>query len=167
MNKATKIAVIALVIVVGITVPIYSYTRQNARTEGSIQIKGAVNSPGNFTYSQLEAFTPVTVTVTLSSSSHPADNGVFNYTGVRLSTLLEWAQIASNATSVYLQAADSYGTTIPLQDAKKENTIIAYRKDGVALTPLSTGGEGPFRLIIGDDQYAQRWTRGVSVIEIR
>lgn len=167
MNKATKIAVIALVIVVGITVPIYSYTRQNAGTEGNIQIKGAVNSPGNFTYSQLEAFTPVTVTVTLSSSSHPADNGIFNYTGVRLSTLLERAQIASNATSVYLQAEDGYGTTIPLQDAEKENTIVAYMKDGVVLTPLSTGGEGPFRLIIGDDQYAQRWTRGVSVIEIR
>jgi DMSO/TMAO reductase YedYZ molybdopterin-dependent catalytic subunit len=167
MKKANKVAIIALIAIIAVTVPVYFYMRQNAGTEGSIQIRGAVSDPGNFTYSQLKAFSPVTVQVTLSSSSRPADNGVFIYVGVPLNVLLEQAQISTSTTSVYVQAADGYGTTIPLQDAQNANTILAYQKDGAELTALSEGGEGPLRLIIGNDQFAQRWIRGVSVIEAR
>jgi DMSO/TMAO reductase YedYZ molybdopterin-dependent catalytic subunit len=166
MQKATKLAIIAFVVLIIAVVPIYFHMRQNAGTEGTIQIKGAVGNPANFTYSQLEAFTPVTVQVTLSSSSHAEDNGVFNYTGIALGTLLEQAEVSANATSVYVQAADGYGTTIPIEDGKNANTILAYQKDGAPLTALSAGGEGPIRLIIGSDEFAQRWIRGVSVIEV-
>jgi DMSO/TMAO reductase YedYZ molybdopterin-dependent catalytic subunit len=166
MKKASKLVLVALLIIVAITMPTYFYMRQNAGTEGSIQIKGAVGNPGNFTYTQLKAFVPVTVTVTLTSSSHVADNGIFIYTGVPLTVLLGQAQCFANATSVYVQAADGYGTTIPIEDAKKANTVLAYERNGTALAALSAGGEGPFRLIIGDDQFAQRWVRGVSVIEV-
>jgi DMSO/TMAO reductase YedYZ molybdopterin-dependent catalytic subunit len=167
MNKASKIAAIALILVVAVTIPVYLYMRQNSGTEGNIQVTGAVEHPENFTYSQLEGFSATTVQVTLSSSSHADENGVFNYTGVALKVVLEQAGVSANATSVYVQAADGYGTTIPLQDAESANTILAYQKDGAALTALSTGGEGPMRLIIGNDQFAQRWIRGVSVIEVR
>jgi DMSO/TMAO reductase YedYZ molybdopterin-dependent catalytic subunit len=167
MNKATKVALIAFALMIIAVVPVYFYMRQNAGIEGSIQIKGAVGNPGNFTHSQLEAFAPTAVQVTLSSSSHAADNGNFTYTGVTLNTLLEQAHVSANATSVYIQASDGYGTTIPIQDAQNQNTILAYQKDSTALTALSAGGEGPIRLIIGNDQFAQRWIRGVSVIEVR
>jgi DMSO/TMAO reductase YedYZ molybdopterin-dependent catalytic subunit len=167
MKKANKIALIGLIMIVAITVPVYFYVRQNAGTQGSIQISGAVSNPGNFTYSQLEAFAATNVQVSLSSSSHAADNGNFTYTGVALKVLLEQANISTNATSVYIQAADGYGTTIPIQDAQNPNTILAYQKDGAPLTALSAGGEGPIRLIIGTDEFAQRWIRGVSVIEVR
>ena len=167
MRKANKIAITALIIIIAVTVPVYFYMRQNAGTEGSIQIRGVVSNPRNFTYSQLEAFSPVTVQVTLSSSSKPADNGNFTYTGVSLNALLEQAHISANATSIYIQAADGYGATIPIQDAQKANTILAYQKDGASMNALSAGDEGPIRLIIGTDQYAQRWVRGVSVIEVR
>ncbi|MCW4017112.1 MAG: molybdopterin-dependent oxidoreductase [Candidatus Bathyarchaeota archaeon] len=167
MKKANKIAIIALAVIVAVTVPVYLVMRQNAGIEGSIQIKGAVGNAGNFTYNQLEAFAPVTVQVELSSSSRPADNGVFNYRGVPLKVLLEEAQVSADATSVYVQASDGYGTTIPIQDAQNSGTILAYQKDGAPLTALSEGGEGPIRLIIGADEFAQRWVRGVSVIEVR
>ncbi|XES76166.1 MAG: molybdopterin-dependent oxidoreductase [Candidatus Bathyarchaeia archaeon] len=167
MNKASKIAIAALIVVIAVTVPVYFYMRQNAGVEGSILVRGAVDNPQNFTYSELKAFTTVTIQVTLSSSSHVADNGVFNYTGVPLSAVLQEAHISPNATSVYLQAADGYGATIPLQDANNPHTILAYEKDGSALTPLSEGGEGPIRLIIGNDEFAQRWVRGIAVIEAR
>lgn len=166
LKKANKIAIIALAIIIAITVPVYLYMRQNSGTEGSIQIKGAVGNTVSFTYSELQAFPPFTVQVTLVSSSHSADNGDFSYTGVQLKTLLEQAQVSANASSVYIQAADGYGATISMEDAQNEKTILAYQKDGEALTPLSSGGEGPVRLIMGADQYAQRWIRGVSVIEV-
>jgi DMSO/TMAO reductase YedYZ molybdopterin-dependent catalytic subunit len=167
MRKTNKIAMTVLIILVAVTIPTYFYMRQNAGTEGCVQIRGAVSNPQNFTYSQLEAFPPVSVQVTLSSSSKPADNGVFTYTGVPLKVLLQPAHVSEDATSVYIQAADGYGITIPIKDAENSYTILAYQKNGTALTALSDGGEGPVRLITGIDQFAQRWIRGVSLIEIR
>ncbi len=167
MKKTTKVAIVAFALLIVAVVPVYFYMRQNAGTEGSIQVRGAVSNPRNFTYSQIEDFSPVALQVTLSSSSHAADNGNFTYTGVSLNFLLEQVQVSTNATIIYVQAADGYGTTIPIQDAQNPNTILAYQKDGAPLTALSEGGEGPIRLIIGNDQYAQRWIRGVSVIEVR
>jgi DMSO/TMAO reductase YedYZ molybdopterin-dependent catalytic subunit len=165
LNKNKKIALALIIVLVAAAVPLYFYTRPAAVQEGTLQIKGQVSNPLNVTLSQLQTFTPVTVQVTLSSSGQPSANGVFNYTGVPLGTLLEQAHVSSNATSVYIQASDGYGTTISMQDAMRQNTIIAYQKDGKLLTPLKNGGEGPFRLIIGNDQYAQRWVEGVVVIE--
>jgi DMSO/TMAO reductase YedYZ molybdopterin-dependent catalytic subunit len=53
-----------------------------------------------------------------------------------------------------------------MQEAQNPNTIIAYQKNSEALTAIKAGGEGPLRLIIGGDQYAQRWVRGVAAIEV-
>ncbi len=167
MRKATKFATAVFAILLVTIVPVYFFMRQNAGNGENIQIQGAVANPVTLTYNRLKTLPSITITVTLSSSSHPEENGSFNYTGVALGILLEQAQVPPNASSVYLQASDGYGTTISIEEAWKSNTILAYEKDREALTPLSSGGEGPARLIIGDDLYAQRWTRGVSVIEVR
>lgn len=168
MNKGTKIAIVAFALLIVVAVPVYMYVRENAGSEEYLQVAGAVNESKNFTISELKALEAVTVQVTLSSSSKPADNGEFTYVGVPLSVLLESTQASSEATAVYVQAVDGYGTTIPMQDVQQNSqAIIAYEKDGQPLNPLTDGGEGPLRLIIGTDQYAQRWIRGVSAIDVR
>lgn len=166
MKKSAKVAIVLFVLLIAAAVPLYYYTRPDSTPEGTLQIKGQVSNPLNITFSQLQTFTPVTIQVTLSSSSRGQDNGVFNYSGVRLGTLLEQASVSANATSVYIQASDGYGTSIPIADAMNQNTIIAYQKDGVPLTALKDDGEGPLRLIIGNDEYAQRWIRGVVAIAV-
>jgi len=166
MKKTSKIALAILIILVAAAVPLYFYTRPAPVPQGTMQITGQVSNPMNITLSQLQTYTPTTLQVTLTSSSQPSGNGVFNYTGVLLSTLLQKAEVSANATSVYIQASDGYGTTLSMQDAMSQKTIIAYQKDGEALTPLKSGGEGPFRLIVGTDQYAQRWVMGVVSIQV-
>jgi DMSO/TMAO reductase YedYZ molybdopterin-dependent catalytic subunit len=166
MKKTSKIALAILIILVAAAVPLYFYTRPAPVPQGTMQITGQVSNPMNITLSQLQTYTPTTLQVTLTSSSQPSGNGVFNYTGVLLSTLLQKAGVSANATSVYIQASDGYGTTLSMQDAMSQKTIIAYQKDGEALTPLKSGGEGPFRLIVGTDQYAQRWVMGVVSIQV-
>ncbi len=167
MKKATKITIIILIALIVAVVPLYFYTRPDPTPEDAIQIKGNVASPANFTLSQLKACTPSTIQVTVSSSSRPEENGVFNYTGITLKSLLEQAQVSDNATSIYIQSSDGYGVTLQLSEViKNERIIIAYEKDGEALTPLKSSGEGPFRLIIGTDQYAQRWIKGVAVVKV-
>jgi DMSO/TMAO reductase YedYZ molybdopterin-dependent catalytic subunit len=167
MKTAAKITLILFVLLVALAVPLYYYTRSTSVQEGTLQIKGQVSNPMNITLSQLQTtYTPLTIQVTLSSSSHASDNGVFNYTGIPLKDLLSQANVSPNATIVYIQASDGYGATITMQEATSQNTIIAYQKDGAPLSALKDGGEGPLRLIIGSDKYAQRWVRGVVAIEL-
>ena len=166
MKKTTKIAVAIIVILVAAAVPLYFYTRPAPVPHETFQITGKVSNPMNITLTQLQTFTPVTLQVTLTSSGSPSANGVFNYTGVLLGSLLQKAGVSANATSVYIQASDGYGATLSMQDAMSPKTIIACQKDGAFLTPLKNGGEGPFRLIVGTDKYAQRWVMGVVSIQV-
>lgn len=166
MKKTTKLAIVALVVLVVAAVPLYYYTRPDSTQADALQLEGAVDNPTTLTLSQLQGCSATSLQVTLSSSSRPADNGVFTYTGVPLKDLLDETQVWSNATSVYVQASDGYGTTLPLADAMNSNTIIAYQRDGVPLSALKDDGEGPLRLIIGSDQYAQRWIRGVTALTV-
>lgn len=166
MQKNRILVITLIAVLIAVAIPLYFYTRPAPIPQGTLQITGQVNNTVNLTLSQLQAFTPLTLQVTLTSSGSPSSNGVFNYTGVLLSTLLQKAGVSANATSVYIQASDGYGTTLTMQDAMGQKTIIAYQKNGVALTPLKNGGEGPFRLIIGTDQYAQRWVQGVVSIKV-
>lgn len=166
MKKTSKVALALIIVLVSAAVPLYFYTRPAPAPQGTLQITGQVSNPMNITFSQLQTYTPLTLQVTLTSSSQPSDNGVFNYTGVLLSTLLQKAGVSANTTSVYIQASDGYGTTLSMQDAMKQKTIVAYERDDASLTPLKNGGEGPLRLIIGTDQYAQRWVRGVVSIQV-
>lgn len=165
--KSTKVALGVFVILIVMVIPLYYYTRPDASQPfGTLQIKGDVNNPSNLTYTELTAYHSVTQEVTVSSSSHHTDDGNYTYTGVTLKEILTQAQVDSNATAVYVQASDGYGTTLTIQEAEKDSVFIAYLKEGKALTLLSEGGEGPFRLIISSDEFAQRWVRGVVSISV-
>jgi DMSO/TMAO reductase YedYZ molybdopterin-dependent catalytic subunit len=167
VKKPTKITLILFVLLVISVVPLYIYTHPDSAKADALQITGNVGTPLAVELSQLQNYSPLTMQITLSSSSRPSENGVFNYTGVPLKDLLAQAGASTNASSVYIQALDGYGTTITIQEAIDSNTILAYQKDSVLLSALKDGGEGPVRLIIGDDVYAQRWIRGVAIIEVR
>ena len=166
MKQASKAVIIAFVVLAVLAVPLYYYTRPEPVEAGTIAITGNVNNPQNVTLAQLESYHVITTQAKLTSGGNPSDNGVFNYTGVLLRDLLNEAQISTNATSVYVQASDGYGTTLTLKDAQNDNTMIAFSKDGSALTPLKSGGEGPFRLVLGGDTYAQRWVKGVIILKV-
>ncbi len=167
MQKATKIALVIFFLLIVAAIPLYIYTRPDAsQPDVYIQVKGKVGNPFNLTLAQLQTYTPVTLQVTLSSSSHTEENGDFKYTGALLKDLLTQAQVNNDAKTVFIQASDGYGTTLTIQEAQNRNTIIAYQKEGSPLSMLKEGGEGPLRLIIGDDEFAQRWVRGVASIEV-
>lgn len=166
MKKPTKTILVIFIFLIVAALPLYYYTRPETTQTNVLQIKGKVNNPITLTINQLKTQPSTTLQVILSSSSRPSDNGVFNYTGVQLPELLAQANILDSATSIYIQASDGYGTSIPIQDAMNQNTIIAYQKNSLSLTALKDDGEGPLRLIIGSDQFAQRWIRGVVAIEV-
>lgn len=167
MQKTTKITLTIFFLLIIAVIPLYYYTHPDTnQPEGTLQIRGNVNNPINLTLAQMKTYQPVTVSVSLSSSGNPEENGVYNYTGITLQELLNQTEIRGEVKTIFIQASDGYGTTLTIQEAQKQNTVIAYQKDGLALSALKDGGEGPLRLIIGDDEYAQRWIRGVTIIEV-
>jgi DMSO/TMAO reductase YedYZ molybdopterin-dependent catalytic subunit len=166
MKTSSKLVIILFAVLIVAVIPLYIYTRPAPTEPGTIQTTGNIANPQNLTLTQLQALPQHMIRATLNSGGNPQDNGVFNYTGVLLKVLLSQAQISANVTSVYIQASDGYGTTLTLKDAQSDNTLIAYQKDGNSLVPLKSGGEGPFRLILGGDTYAQRWVKDVIVIKV-
>ncbi|MFA5365271.1 MAG: molybdopterin-dependent oxidoreductase [Candidatus Bathyarchaeia archaeon] len=168
MNKGTKIVVVLFVVFVVAAVPLYFYLHSGGEQEGTLQIKGLVSNPYNLTISELRALPSSNIEVTLDSSTHLDEEGTFTYTGVTLWSLLESADVSVDASSVYVKAIDGYGLTLRLTDVQHDSSVLlVYEKDGQPLVALADGGEGPIRLVIGSDQYAQRWVKSVVALDVR
>ena len=67
-----------------------------------------------------------------------------NWKGVRLRDLLEKVVPKPEAKVVVFRCADRYHTAIPLEDAMREETLLAYEMNGV---PLPTEHGFPIRLL--------------------
>jgi len=67
-----------------------------------------------------------------------------NWKGVRLRDLLEKVVPKPEAKVVVFHCADGYHTAIPLEDAMREDTLLAYEMNGV---PLPTEHGFPIRLL--------------------
>ncbi|PVX27533.1 MAG: hypothetical protein CW716_01815 [Candidatus Bathyarchaeum sp.] len=167
MNKGTKTAVIVFVLLVAVAVPLYFFTRPVDVQEGALQIGGTVNNPLNLTMSEIESLPSSDMQATLDSAVHVEDEGTFTYTGVTVASLLELADVSENASSVFIQSIDSYAITLSVDEIMENPKImLVYQKDGQALASYSEGGNGPLRLVIGSDEFAQRWVSSVVLIEI-
>lgn len=166
IDTKTKAVLVFFVVLIVAFVPLYYYAHPESVEAGTIQIRGNVAYPMNLTLTQLKTLPHVTLQATLQSSGSPQENGIYNYTGVTLQELLNYAQAAGNATSVYVQASDAYGVTLIMRDAAKNSTLLAYEKDGLPMSDLKKGGEGPVRLVLGADKFAQRWVKGVVLIDV-
>lgn len=144
MKKKNKIVIIAFALLILATLIVYAYSHPNIGTENSIIIRGAVSNPETLTFSQIEAFSPTTLNLTLNFPFHLADNGTYTYTGAALILVLDQAKVFPNATSIFVQAPDGYAVTLSIQEAQKATTILAYQKNGAPMTPLSTGEKDQF-----------------------
>jgi DMSO/TMAO reductase YedYZ molybdopterin-dependent catalytic subunit len=167
LKKATKILIIAFVVLAIIEIPLYVIVHPTDSPKGYLQITGNVNNPLNMTISDIQAMPSVDLTARLTSSGSPQENGVFNYTGVTLWSLLEKAGVSDDASSAYVLASDAYGAVITVKEMKDNpKIIIAYMEGGEMIKSQADGGWGPLRLIIGSDAYANRWVKWVVSIEV-
>jgi hypothetical protein len=83
-------------------------TEAPAAAEGRVVIVGHVGNELSLTEDALRAMGPVTI-----QAEHPK-NGMQEYEGVRLASLLQIAQVQPEATKVVFTASDGYGAEIDL-----------------------------------------------------
>jgi DMSO/TMAO reductase YedYZ molybdopterin-dependent catalytic subunit len=120
-----------------------------------ISIAGLVNHNFNLTLNDSRNFAVVTVTSELICVGGTSF-GTHNWTGVRLSDLLNEAGLQPSAVKVGFHATDGYTTDLSLQDAARNDVIIAFEKDGAPMKEKS-------RLVV-PGMWGYKWISGIDRI---
>lgn len=145
-------------------------SRAEVVEEPFLSITGFVEHPINVTYSEFKQLPMVSEKVTCTCVGWPPEDvGInaydvytFNWTGVRVSVLLEMAGVKAEAADVVFHASDGYSSSLPLETALLLNIILAVEADGAPLT-RETGY--PFRLVV-PCWWGYKWVKFVERIEV-
>jgi DMSO/TMAO reductase YedYZ molybdopterin-dependent catalytic subunit len=129
--------------------------------EWHLEVTGLVDAPLFLTYEEILSFPSVTQVTHLQCVMEGFE-GTGEWTGVPLRYILEKAHYSQSAVSVVFYAADEYTSSIPLDVALNEDTILAYRMNGVTL-PRDHGY--PLRLVI-PDKLGYKWVKWIVKIEL-
>ena len=82
--------------------------------------------------------------------------------GVLLKDLLTEAGYDTNAQVVIFRAQDGYSTSLPLSYTVSNNIMIAYKMNGVILSPERGF---PFQLV-AESKYGYKWIKWITQIEV-
>lgn len=142
-------AVIAAILVVAVFVGVVYYlslstpatysspTSSTKDFEWSLLVDGFVQRPLNLTLGELAAMPRSTVYAELYCLPAVGSSGVLvdhgNWTGVRLELVLEKAGVSPQAVKVAFYAEDGFTTDLTVTTAMREDTVLAYEKDGKPL----------------------------------
>ena len=103
----------------------------NTPTDGKIQITSLDGTTTQLTYNDITALPAVTENAYLFCYNTLIDQG--DWTGARLSSVLESVGIATENGSIVFTAQDGYTISLPLTMAMQPYVLIAYQKDGEPL----------------------------------
>lgn len=129
-------------------------------TQWTLEVTGLVNTPLSLTYDDILSFPSVTQVTYLYCVTGLDATG--EWTGVPVKYILEKAGYSEKAVSVIFYAADDYSSSITIEKALEEDTILAYKINGVTL-PLGHGY--PLRLVV-PDKVGYKWVKWVVQIEV-
>ena len=104
---------------------------QPDQLDWTFQVEGAVNNNLTLTLEELAAMPSTTVQGDIFCGGSYVKGG--DWTGSTLSQILEKAEINQEATGIEFTATDGYTVMIPLIDAMRDDTIIAYQLNGQSL----------------------------------
>jgi DMSO/TMAO reductase YedYZ molybdopterin-dependent catalytic subunit len=131
----------------------------------TLVVDGSVDKPLNLSVSNLLSMPSTAVNAPLycvgSGTQYPVENGTWE--GVRLKLILEKAGIRPSAIKVAFYAPDGFSTDLTIQDAQRNNVIIAYKKDGEFLKDRN--GNPDFRLVV-PGKWGYKWIRTLNHMEL-
>jgi len=126
-----------------------------------LKVSGKVNNPLEFTYDQIRCLPTVTADPLLVCVGYFEDKAT--WTGVKLETILDMADIQADASTIVLVSADQYKVQLSLTEALGQESFLAYEVNGQTL-PILHGF--PLRAVIpgsnGDD-----WIKWLVEIEVK
>ena len=127
-----------------------------------LTIKGNIQKPSQFSYQQIKEMDAETIEINLVCPGFFEDSG--EWTGVRLSKLLEQLGVNDDATSVVFNAVDgTYSKILPMEKVMNTNVLIAYEFDG---EPFAVYHGFPLRAAV-EDEYGSFWVKWLGTIVVR
>ena len=117
-------------------------------TDWKLEFAGDFGKPMSLTYEELQSLPWQEEYVTLTCISNRIGGGLIGnalWRGVKLSTLLEMAEMPSSVERLAFHAADGYVDSFPTEYALRDQTIVAYLMNG---EPLTDGHGFPARIIV-------------------
>ncbi len=139
-----------------------SPTSRTHDAEWSLIVDGLVQNSLNLSLDEIMAMPRSTVTSDLYCLPYVGSSGVLvdygDWTGVRLSYILENAGVSPEAVKVAFYAEDGFSTGLTIATAMREDMILAYEKDGKPL---------PEKLrLVAPGMWGYKWIKWLIHIEI-
>ena len=134
-------------------------------TYWQLLVTGLVEKKELFRYEDITSLPSITAMRTLKCIGDPiGTNQMSNamWTGVPLRVFLQKAGIKPEAKVVVFRCRDSYHTAIPIADAMREDTLLAYKMNGV---PLPKEHGFPIRLL-NPGHYGTKNPKWIVTIEL-
>jgi DMSO/TMAO reductase YedYZ molybdopterin-dependent catalytic subunit len=126
----------------------------------SLKVNGSVEHALSFTLNDLKLLPSFDETIRLTCVDGPS--GLANWTGVRLSILLQMAGVNASAVKVVFRCADGFSTDLTVAQANQSDVMICYLMDGVDL-PQNQGY--PVRLV-APGYFGYKWAKWIVGIEL-
>ena len=101
-----------------------------------------------------------------TSDSGPVEH---TYTGVPLKNVIKGVGInLEDKNQVVVKAVDGYTVALTAKEVREDdNVFLVYKSDGNLLKSKKEGGTGPYRLVIRNDQFGQRWCKFVTEVNVK
>lgn len=168
-----KIKVAVVIAALLLVVAVFAYMNREgleektaAQTDAIIFFKaGEVITEVNFDL--LDQLPAAEFPAALRSSGRPPVDVTF--TGVQLKDILEQINfVTQGKTQILTRAVDGYTVVLSVNEVlEDDNVYVVFKQDGELLGAREEGGTGPYRLVIRDDEFAQRWNKYLMEIELR
>ncbi len=155
---ATTITTTTIILIALLTLTVsLKPTAKAEPTSSTITVTGLVENPLNLTLTEIKAMPKTTLYAAIICVDFPTtivEQG--NWTGIRIRALLETAKIKQEAVKIVFAAADGYSSGLTVEDAMREDVVLAYEKDGQALSGL--------RLVV-PGKWGYKWVNQVAHLE--
>ncbi len=174
MQKRNIIIIVAVVAALAITVGILAFLNAGSTAEKKIleeeaiiQVKANGQELGRIDMDLIEGIGPVDFSANLDTSdSEPQEH---LYRGVLLNDALSALGIDTGEHSTAIaKAIDGYNVAFDIKEVQEEDNIyLAIMRDGKPLGTKSSGGSGPYQVIVRKDAFSQRWCKFVIELELK
>lgn len=129
-----------------------------AQTTPRLTINGLIENPQTLTLQELQDLPKTTLYAAILCVDFPSvivEQG--NWTGIQVRSLLETAKLKPGAVKIVFAATDGYSSGLTVEDASRNDVILAYEKDGQSLAGL--------RLVV-PGKWGYKWVNQVGHIEV-
>ena len=125
-----------------------------------LKVRGLVDNPGNYTYSEVLNYDHVKKVVTIYCVE--GWDVKILWEGIRLMDILNDADIQPEANTIIFHAYDGYTTSLSIDFIQEKNLILAYKMNE-AILPPERGF--PFQLV-AEDKWGYQWIKWITEIEV-